>query len=261
MGGKTAIAAGLLLGVLAGGGALAAVVYLAPDVAVPVVQTPEPTAGPVASQGSPSPATTPSPIPSPTPSVVASPTSSASPSSSTASGGPASPVASGASPATSGPGASPSASPGSAGLFHVGEPAPSLVVARLGGGTIDLSTLRGKPVWVNFMATWCLPCRDELPLMAGYAIRYQSQGLVVLTIDVGEDESTVGAFMRSLGVSFSTGLDLDSSAQATWGAYALPVHFWVDASGIIRDGALGEIGPDIMARGLQSILPGVEVTP
>ena len=56
------------------------------------------------------------------------------------------------------------------------------------------------------------------------------------------------------------GLD-DASAPETWNALALPVHFWIDADGIVRDGALGGIGPDIMARGLQSILPGVTVTP
>lgn len=265
MGGKTAIAAGLLLGVLSGAGALAAAIYLAPDVAAPVVSTPAPTTGPVSSPGAASPGAA-----SASPSASAQPPSglpSASPSA--PSGAPPSPSAGPASgvspsPAGSGPASSgtPSASPSSpAGLFHVGEPAPPLVVARLGGGKIDLSTLRGKPVWVNFMATWCLPCRDELPLMAGYAIRYQAQGLVVLTVDVAEDESTVGTFMRSLGVSFSTGLDLDGSAQAAWGAYALPVHFWVDANGIIRYGALGEIGPDVMSRGLQTIMPGVEVTP
>jgi cytochrome c biogenesis protein CcmG/thiol:disulfide interchange protein DsbE len=111
------------------------------------------------------------------------------------------------------------------------------------------------------MATWCLPCRDELPLMAGYAVRYQPQGLTVVLVDVREDEAAVTSFLSSLGVSFSTGLDADGSAHAAWGALALPVHFWIDADGIVRDGALGEIGPDIMAHGLQAILPGVTVKP
>ncbi len=111
------------------------------------------------------------------------------------------------------------------------------------------------------MATWCLPCRDELPLMAGFAVRYQEKGLVVLAIDIREDDAAVKAFMSSLGITLPTGLDRDGAAQAAWGALALPVHFWVDKDGIVRDGALGGIGPDIMARGLGSILPGVDVTP
>jgi cytochrome c biogenesis protein CcmG/thiol:disulfide interchange protein DsbE len=169
-------------------------------------------------------------------------------------------------PAPSGSGAAPSgrasASPGaSAGLFHVGEPAPALVVPQVGGGVIDLANLRGKPVWVNFMGTYCPPCRDEFPLMNGFAARYADTGVVILAIDVKEDEGTIAAFAEQLGATFPLGLDAEGSAADRWDAVALPVHFWVDKDGIICDGALGGIGPDIMARGLGSILPGVDVTP
>jgi len=179
----------------------------------------------------------------------------------------ASPSGAPPSPSASGPGASPSAS-GSAGpsgsaasLFHVGEPAPALSVPQVGGGTIDLANLRGKPVWVNFMGTYCPPCLDEFPLMNGFAARYADDGLVVLAIDVKEEEGAVAAFAESLSATFPIGLDGDGSAQARWEALALPVHFWIDKDGIIRDGALGGIGPDIMARGLSAIMPGVTVTP
>ena len=56
--------------------------------------------------------------------------------------------------------------------FHVGQPAPALIVPQVGGGTIDLANLKGKPVWVNFMTTWCPSCQDEFPLMNGSAARY-----------------------------------------------------------------------------------------
>jgi cytochrome c biogenesis protein CcmG/thiol:disulfide interchange protein DsbE len=116
-------------------------------------------------------------------------------------------------------------------------------------------------VWVNFMGTYCPPCVDEFPLMNGFAARYADAGLVVLAIDVREEEGVVAAFAESLGATFPLGLDLDGSAADTWkAAAALPMHFWIDAEGIVRDGALGGIGPDIMARGLQTILPGVDVT-
>jgi cytochrome c biogenesis protein CcmG, thiol:disulfide interchange protein DsbE len=111
------------------------------------------------------------------------------------------------------------------------------------------------------MASWCPPCRDELPIMNGLAARYADTGLVVLAIDVREDEAVVDAFIRELDVTFPVGLDTDGTAQSDWGALALPVHYWVDAEGVVRDGALGGIGPEVMAEGLESILPGVEVTP
>ena len=167
------------------------------------------------------------------------------------------------SPATVAPTGSASASaeaPSGVG-FHVGEPAPALVVPQVGGGTIDLATLKGKPVWINFMATWCPPCRDEFPLMNGFAARYGSTGLVVVAVDVREDEGTVASFAQQLNATFPLGLDSDGTTAGRWGAVALPVHFWIDAKGIVRDGAAGGIGADTMVHGLESILPGVDVTP
>jgi thiol-disulfide isomerase/thioredoxin len=235
MGGKTAIATGLVMGIVAGGLVLGGLLLLAPAPAIPASSDPPATASPSSS-----------PAPSPE----------ASPSPSTAASDPASPSSPTPAPSID---ASPSVPPETG--FGVGEPAPSLRVPRVGGGEIDLAALRGTPVWVNFMATWCLPCRDELPAMTGFATRYEDTGLVVVAIDIREDEAAVDAFMRALGVTFPVGLDTDGAVQTAWRAYALPVHFWVDAEGVVRDGALGGIGPDVMAAGLRTILPGVEVTP
>lgn len=146
-------------------------------------------------------------------------------------------------------------------LFHVGEPAPPLNVSQVGGGQIDLANLDHQPVWVNFMQTTCPPCVDEFPLMNGFAARYADTGLVVIAIDIREEEGTVAAFAQSLNAAFPIGLDADGAAAAAWGALALPVHFWVDRDGIIRAGALGGIGPDVMAENLSTILTGVDVTP
>lgn len=205
-------------------GVVAVVVLLAGVVAL----APEPTA----------------PTPSVSPSIaLSSPSAAATVSPSVATSPPAGPSASGSTP------------------FHVGEPAPALVVPQVGGGSIDLAALRGKPVWVNFMATWCPPCQDEFPLMNGFAARYAESGLVVLAIDVQEEEGLVAAFAQHLAATFPLGLDGDGQVAETWDAIALPVHFWIDADGIVRDGALGGIGPDVMAKGLQTILPGVDVKP
>ena len=222
MGGKTAIAAGLLTGLVAGGLMVGAVVVYGPGAVAPSPRVAQ-ASSPPASSGDPSP--------------------------------------SGTAPASPDPSAPVDPAPSANGAFGVGEAAPPLVVPQLGGGTITLAALKGKPVWVNFMATWCPPCRDEMPRMNGYAARYADQGLVVLAVDVREDEARVDAFAKELGLVFPVGLDADGAAQANWGALALPVHFWIDAEGIVRDGALGGIGPDIMAQGLQKILPGVTVTP
>jgi len=221
LGARSSIVAGLLAGIAAAVVLIAGVVAFAPESVAP---SPSPAALPLAT------AATVTTAPSlAAPSIAAS----TAPGSSTATGS----------------------------LFHVGEPAPPLVVPQVGGGTVDLAALRGKPVWVNFMATWCPSCQDEFPLMNGFAARYADDGLVILAIDVEEEEGAVAAFAQQLGATFPLGLDSDGSVAETWDAVALPVHFWIDAEGIIRDGALGGIGPDIMAAGLGAIMPGVDVRP
>lgn len=221
---RLSIVAGLIAGIAAAALVLGGILAFAPE-PVPVV------------------------TPAPQPSVgVASPSAGSGPSTD--------PAASRSPDASAGP------SGGSGALFGVGEPAPALVVPQVGGGTIDLANLRGQPVWVNFMGTYCPPCVDEFPLMNGFAARYADDGLVVLAIDVKEEEGIVAAFADQLGTTFPLGLDSDGSAADRWGAaLALPVHFWIDKDGIVRDAALGGIGPDIMARGVQSIMPDITVTP
>jgi cytochrome c biogenesis protein CcmG/thiol:disulfide interchange protein DsbE len=228
MGPRLSVLAGLVAGVLVALAVLAGVILAVP------VATPQP------------------PVASPSPSVaLASASPSAEPSVS------ASPSA--------GPSAGPSGSPGTSGSattnFHVGQAAPALSVPQVGGGTIELTALKGKAVWLNFMQTTCPPCVDEFPLMNGFAARYDGDGLVVIAIDIREDEGTVAEFAQRLKATFPLGLDDDGAAQRAWGAYGLPVHYWIDKDGVVRDGALGGIGPDVMARGVGAILPGVEVTP
>lgn len=161
-------------------------------------------------------------------------------------------------PAGSGP--SPSTST-VAGEFLVGEPAPPLVLPQLGGGMIDLANLRGRPVWLAFMATWCPSCREELPRMALAGARHADAGLVVLAVDVGEEEGTVAAYFSELGLSLPVGLDRDGTAMERWRVLALPVYFWIDPEGIVRFGAFGGVGPDVFAEGLGSILPGASPEP
>ena len=110
------------------------------------------------------------------------------------------------------------------------------------------------------MATWCPPCRDEFPLMQGFAARYEKTGLNVIAVDVMEDPEVVAEFVNGLDVAFPVALDRTGAAQTIWGARVLPVHIWIDADGIVRYAALGGLGPNVMVEGLKSILPGVKVT-
>ena len=217
-----AIAAGLVLGVAAALGVAVALYSAVPDAPAPTAAaTPAPTAAVT------------SPAPTPAPPASAEPSSTETP------------VA----------GASRSPSP----FPLVGKPAPSLAVTGLDGSSLDLAAYRGRPVWVVFSGTYCPSCRDEYPLMNGFAVRYADAGLVVLAVHVREEAATVQPFVDALGVTFPVGLDGDGSRAKAWDAVALPVHYWIDAAGVVQEAALGGIGPDQMAAGLSTILPGATV--
>ncbi len=220
-----AVLVGLVVGIGAAVGLSAAVIVLTPAPAVRLTPAPRRLVAPAASSTAPAIGATPSAV----------------------NGSDTTPM----------PGASQTVSP----FPLVGKPAPALTAPQVGGGTIDLAALRGRPVWLVFTGTYCPPCRDEYSVMNGFAARYAGTGLVVLAIHVREGEQTVAPFVSSLNVVFPVGLDADGSRARTWDAVALPVHYFIDAQGIVRDAALGGIGPDLMAQGLQSILPGVTVTP
>jgi len=225
-----AILTGLLAGVLVAAGVLAAVLFVGPD---PIGT--RPTSPPILSASASASASA---------SLVPVATAVAS----------ASATASGSAPAPSGSGTAQAG-------FHVGEPAPALSVAQLGGGTIDLTALRGQPVWLNFMQTSCPECVDEFPLMNSFKARYSDKGLVIIAVDIREDEGTVASFAQRLGATFPVGLDTDGKARQAWGTYAPPIHFWIDKGGIVRAGALGRIGADVMATNLRTVMPGVTITP
>jgi thiol-disulfide isomerase/thioredoxin len=135
----------------------------------------------------------------------------------------------------------------------LGDLAPALKVPGLGDSEIDLSALKGTPVWVAFTASWCPTCRDELAMMERFALA--NPGVTLLVVDVKEPADVVEALVESTGITMPIGLDLDGQAQLAWNAYALPVHFFVDADGIVREYIYGGPGPDQFLAGLKTILP------
>ena len=183
----------------------------------------------------------PSASPSPGPSVSASPTA-------TASG---TPSASG-SPGSSGPVPTPTLAVG----LKIGQLAPGLTFAKVGGGTVDLAGLRGKPVWLAFTASWCPSCRDEMSLMDAAAAQYGGQ-LTIVAVDVREDAATAASLVSQTGFVATMGIDPDGTAQQTFSALVLPMHYFIDKAGVIRYVLFGEGTIPGFASGLKSILPGL----
>lgn len=140
----------------------------------------------------------------------------------------------------------------------MGEVAPRIELAALGGGTLDTAEFAGRPMWVNFMATWCPQCVGDLPMME---LMHEQLGdeLTMLLVDVGEDEELVAPFIDSLGVSLPVGLDRDGQSQRDWGAWALPIHFWVDEDGVIRSILFGGAPRDVFVESVRSVVPDADL--
>jgi peroxiredoxin len=109
----------------------------------------------------------------------------------------------------------------------------------LNGRNTTLSAYKGKVVVLNFWATWCPPCRDEMPSMETFYRRFKNQGLEILAVDGGEDAATVQQFIRNNGYTFPILLDKDNKVNSLYGIRAIPTTFILDREGKIIGQIMG----------------------
>ncbi len=122
-----------------------------------------------------------------------------------------------------------------------GAPAVSYDVKRLDGRTDALDRYHGSVVVMNLWATWCPPCREEMPDLQRFARESQAKGVVVLGIDQGESAATAGAFARAHGVTFPILLDADQQYGRSYAAIGLPTTVIVDRTGHVVRGIDGQL--------------------
>ena len=125
-----------------------------------------------------------------------------------------------------------------------GGPAPALALKDPEGKTINLLDLRGKVVLVNFWATWCEPCRQEMPSMQRLRDRLVRKPFVVLAVNVDEPEARVRTFLNQSRLDLTVLLDPNKSVTRAWGARVLPVTYIVGPDGRLRYRVLGEMDWD-----------------
>lgn len=119
--------------------------------------------------------------------------------------------------------------------------APVLKLKGLDGKTHDLAQLRGRVALINYWATWCPPCRREMPSMERLTQALKGEPFIVLAVDVGEDAETIEAFTSQLDteLTFPILLDTSSRAMQAWKVAGLPTTFLVDKQGRIVASAIG----------------------
>lgn len=137
--------------------------------------------------------------------------------------------------------------------LHAGDSAPAFHVKSTAAKTISLASLRGKPVYLNFFASWCVPCNAEAPSLAQLAKQFAPRGLTMIGIDEQEDAKTAVAFAKRYAWPFAIGVD-DGDMAKNYQAEVLPVHVFIERSGKISTIRFGTMSSMEIAAAMQKIL-------
>jgi len=134
--------------------------------------------------------------------------------------------------------------------------APDIQLNVLGGGRARLAELRGRPVVVNFWASWCTPCRSELPAIIEAYQTHRERGLAVLAVNLTDQEkrSDIQRFVAELQIPFPVLLDERGRTRRRYGLISLPTTVFVDSAGLVRGVHSGPITRRELSRGLAGML-------
>jgi len=140
-----------------------------------------------------------------------------------------------------------------------GAPAPRLVVPEIDGGRFDLAALRGKVVIINFWATWCPPCRKEMPALDAFYSRFHGRGveLIGISVDHGRDRKSVAKAAQE--VQYPVAMLADAEANGFGKPGALPVTYIVDQAGTVRSVMTPDtvaVTEEALERAVTPLLPG-----
>src|SRR5215204_2036009 len=131
--------------------------------------------------------------------------------------------------------------PSSASIARPGALAPQIALSTVGDGTSDLRAERGKVVLVNFWATWCEPCRSEMPELQRLADDLSGQPFTIYAVDLQEDQQAIEPFLRDVGWTLPVMIDDDGNVTRAYGVRALPATFLIDQQGVLRQQRLGPL--------------------
>ncbi len=134
--------------------------------------------------------------------------------------------------------------------------AAPLSLPDLSGKTVSLADFKGKPVVLNMWASWCVPCRAEMPELEKMYEARKSSGLVVIAVNFKESNDTATKFVAKNGLTFTVLLDEHGVIEKDYQLFGLPTTYFIDKSGIIQHTYMGEMTKEIINQGLKTI--GVE---
>ena len=140
---------------------------------------------------------------------------------------------------------------------EVGIEAPAYATRNMKGDSVSLALLRGKPVLLNVWATWCLPCKEEIPYLESLNAKHAAQGLQIVgvSIDARGDDAKIEDFARDFRMSYPIWRDPDERVNARFLALGVPSTYLIDGNGVLRWKHLGTLRPTTV--GFQAALDEV----
>lgn len=137
-----------------------------------------------------------------------------------------------------------------------GHLAPDFRLPTLEGEERSLSDLRGQVVLLNFWATWCGPCRLEMPVIQASYVEHKDEGFVVAAINLGEQAETVAHFVRQYKLDFPILLDRNIAIGQRYGVFSIPMSFFLDRQGVIHEVRIGAMTEDYIEQIIARLLSG-----
>ncbi len=137
-----------------------------------------------------------------------------------------------------------------------GRPAPDFRLAQLSSGSVPkvhLASLKGKPVVINFWASWCDPCKREAPLLQSTWQRVQKQGVVLLGIDYQDTQSDGQSFLQKYGITYTNVVDPNSSVAINYGVTGVPETFFINSHGVVVRRVMGELTEQMLQSNIKQL--------
>ena len=145
--------------------------------------------------------------------------------------------------------------PAAAGGASVGVPAPELALTDLDGNPIELSALRGRPVVVNFWASWCVPCLEEFPHLRAAMNEHANADLAVIGVVYQDRWASARDYMEHMGATWPAAMDPGGRVASAYGVHGPPETVFIDRDGIVRAHQFGAFDEASLERHLATILP------
>ena len=144
---------------------------------------------------------------------------------------------------------------GLSGITMVNRPAPDFTLMTFKGTTISLADLRGKPVVINFWASWCPPCRVEASLIERTWRAYKNRGLIFLGVNIQDRKQDALNYIRQFAITYPNGPDPTGEISIDYGVSGLPVTFFVSRDGEIVRRWVGAIERSVLISSIEEIMP------